>query len=81
VYRIDALLLGRLHLTPAKAAAAYVKLEPHLSVRPTHSEDEREKNTRSFENAFSEVLIDAGFKATDLMQQEVKTKEEGDTKT
>jgi hypothetical protein len=62
-YRVVALLIGRLRLTPSKALEAYMKLMPALSVKPTNDDKERKRNTVLFEKLFLEVLSDAGFEA------------------
>ncbi len=61
--RVDALLLGRMGLTPSQATDAYLKLEPALSVGPAKDDDERKRNSEAFETAFLEVLSDAGLEA------------------
>jgi hypothetical protein len=47
--------------TPSQAIEAYLKLESALSVQPTKTEDERQRNTDAFKKAFTEVLEEAGF--------------------
>ena len=61
--RLDAILLGRVGLTPSQAIDAYQKLEPSLSVGPAKDDQERKRNSEAFETAFSEVLSDAGLEA------------------
>jgi hypothetical protein len=61
--RVDALLLGRMGLTPSQATDAYMKLEPALSVGPAKDDDERKRNSEAFDAAFLDVLSDAGFEA------------------
>jgi hypothetical protein len=64
---LDAILLGRLGLTPRQAIHAYLKLEPALSVGPAKDDEERKRNSEAFESAFTQVLSDAGLKADALM--------------
>jgi hypothetical protein len=66
-HRVVALLIGRLRLTPSKALDAYMKLIPSLTVKPTHDDKERKRNTVLFEKLFLEVLSDAGFAADSPM--------------
>lgn len=54
--RVDAILLGRLEMTPAEAIEAYMKIASALSVGPAQDDDERRKNSEAFEAAFIEVL-------------------------
>jgi hypothetical protein len=61
--RVDAILLGRLGLKSSEAIEAYRKLEPALSVGPAKDDEERKRNSETFETAFREVLSDAGFEA------------------
>jgi hypothetical protein len=61
--RLDAILLGRMGLTPSQAINAYLKLEPSLSVGMAKDDQERKKNSDAFEAAFCEVLADAGIEA------------------
>jgi hypothetical protein len=60
---LDAIFLGRLELTPAEAIEAYLKLEPVLSVGPAKDDEERKRNSKAFEAAFIQVLLDAKLEA------------------
>jgi hypothetical protein len=60
---VDAILLGRMNLTPSQAIDAYMKLEPALSVGPAKDDDERKRNSEAFDAAFREVLSDSGLEA------------------
>jgi hypothetical protein len=64
--RSDAIILGRMGLTPSQVIDAYLKLEPSLSVGPAKAQ-ERKSNSDAFEAAFCEVLADAGLEADALM--------------
>jgi hypothetical protein len=59
--RLDAILLGRMGLTPSQAIDAYLKLEPSLSVGPAKDDQERKSNSDAFEAIFCEVLADTGL--------------------
>jgi hypothetical protein len=59
--RVDALLLGRMGLTPSQAIDAHLKLKPALSVGPAKDDDERKRNSEAFDVAFRGVLSDAGL--------------------
>ena len=62
-FRLDAIFLGRMELTPTQAIDAYLKLEPVLSVGPAKDDEERKRNSEAFEAAFIQVLKDANFAA------------------
>jgi hypothetical protein len=60
---LNAILLGRLGLTPSQAIKAYLTLDAALSVSPTKDAEERQRNTEEFSTAFCQVLESVGLTA------------------
>jgi hypothetical protein len=60
-FSLVVILIGRLRLSPSRAIEGYIRLVPAIPTQAAKSEEERNRNTKSFKAAFVEVLEDAGF--------------------
>lgn len=70
-YRMDAILLGSMRMTPSQAIDAYMKVAHLISVKPTQNDEERKSNSERFESAFRNVLEEASLKPdTPLLDKE-----------
>jgi hypothetical protein len=58
---MDALLLGRLKMTPTEALSAYSKISDALPTRLAVSDEERHINDQNFTSVFTEVLESVGL--------------------